>query len=53
MGSRGGIQALLARVPQRHWAQIGVGLKSRQMHLLAKTQACYGHAYRLKAHISC
>ena len=53
MNSAGGIQPFPAGMPQRHGPQIGIGMKSWQVHLLAETKAGDCHADRLKAHISC
>ena len=50
---RCGIPAGNGWMPQRHGPQIGIGMKSWQVNLLAETKAGDCHADRLKAHVSC
>ena len=52
MGSRGGIQALLARVPKRHRLKIRRCCKGRQVHLLPEAETGDGNTKGLWGHLS-
>ena len=52
IGSRGGIQALLARVPKRHRLKIRRCCKGRQVHLLPEAETGDGNTKGLWGHLS-
>ena len=52
MGGRGGIQALLTRVPEGHRLKISRCRKGRQVHLLAEAETGYGNTKGLWRHLS-